>query len=228
MHRLDRPVYSDMIAHMVSSNPSSSSVSLVANAAPTPAATRERILMAALKLFRQRGYHATGLAEILALAESPKGSLYHHFPGGKEEIAVAVVELITAGVLQAFDGPSTQATRVRLKRAGESLAKTMEKTRFELCALYTGFAVESRHSPLLAAAVAKAYGTLVESLSTWLKQDGISAARAHKTATLIVSLLEGGAVLSQAKLDAEPFRIALAAALDICKADAPKRTRPAS
>jgi TetR/AcrR family transcriptional repressor of lmrAB and yxaGH operons len=50
---------------------------------------RERILRAALSHFQRHGYHGAGLAEILEEARAPKGSLYHHFPGGKAQLARA-------------------------------------------------------------------------------------------------------------------------------------------
>src|SRR6187431_1329538 len=55
--------------------------------------TRERVLRTAAKLFRTQGYHATGLNQVLAEGEAPKGSLYFHFPGGKEQLAVESLQL---------------------------------------------------------------------------------------------------------------------------------------
>ncbi|MBP2649458.1 MAG: Transcriptional regulator, TetR family [Firmicutes bacterium] len=55
--------------------------------------TREKILNTAASLFQKNGYHATGLNEIIRESESPKGSLYYHFPNGKEELAIAAVTL---------------------------------------------------------------------------------------------------------------------------------------
>ena len=54
--------------------------------------TRERILLAASELFRRQGFAATGLKSILAASDAPYGSLYHFFPGGKEELGVAVLD----------------------------------------------------------------------------------------------------------------------------------------
>ena len=54
---------------------------------------REALLAASVRLFRQKGYAATGLAEILAESGAPKGSLYHYFPGGKAEIGAEAVKL---------------------------------------------------------------------------------------------------------------------------------------
>ncbi|MFN5881268.1 MAG: TetR/AcrR family transcriptional regulator, partial [Burkholderiales bacterium] len=45
---------------------------------------------------RTRGYHGVGLNELLAAAQAPKGVLYHHFPGGKAELAVCAIESVVA------------------------------------------------------------------------------------------------------------------------------------
>jgi AcrR family transcriptional regulator len=53
--------------------------------------TRERILYSAAELFRRQGYAATGLKQVVAAANAPFGSLYHHFPGGKEQLGDEVL-----------------------------------------------------------------------------------------------------------------------------------------
>ncbi|MCK4712620.1 MAG: TetR/AcrR family transcriptional regulator [Marinosulfonomonas sp.] len=54
--------------------------------------TRDKLVRAASVLFRQKGYHGTGIGEILEKSGVPKGSLYHHFPGGKPDLAVQTAE----------------------------------------------------------------------------------------------------------------------------------------
>ncbi len=44
------------------------------------------------KLLQKQGYHGTGLNEVIQVSGSPKGSIYHHFPGGKEALAVAAIQ----------------------------------------------------------------------------------------------------------------------------------------
>ena len=68
-----------------------------------PALHRERLLQTAVRLFRQKGYAATGLTEILTRSGAPKGSLYHHFPGGKEAIGAAAVQLAGEAVTRTLE-----------------------------------------------------------------------------------------------------------------------------
>ena len=54
---------------------------------------RSRILLTMARLIEKQGYHATGLNEIIRESNTPKGSLYYYFPGGKEQIgAEAILE----------------------------------------------------------------------------------------------------------------------------------------
>lgn len=64
------------------------------------ASTRTRLVTTAARLFRAKGYHGVGLAEILAEAQAPKGSLYHHFPDGKTDLALAAADWAGDGMLQ--------------------------------------------------------------------------------------------------------------------------------
>jgi len=52
---------------------------------------RQRLILAMIDALQRRGLHGSGLTELLAAAQAPKGVLYHHFPGGKTELAVAAV-----------------------------------------------------------------------------------------------------------------------------------------
>ena len=73
------------------------------------APTRDRLILSAAQLFRQRGYHATGLAEILTAAAVPKGSLYHHFPAGKADLARAAADWTADVLIRIIDDAFTPA-----------------------------------------------------------------------------------------------------------------------
>jgi TetR/AcrR family transcriptional regulator, lmrAB and yxaGH operons repressor len=66
--------------------------------------TRDRLIRAGVYFFQTQGYHGTGVAAILARAKTVKGSFYHHFPDGKEELAVASLEWLEREVIRFLDG----------------------------------------------------------------------------------------------------------------------------
>jgi TetR/AcrR family transcriptional repressor of lmrAB and yxaGH operons len=65
--------------------------------------TKDRLIFAATRLFRQRGYDGTGLAEVLSEAGVPKGSLYHHFPDGKSDLACAAADWTASEIIRVID-----------------------------------------------------------------------------------------------------------------------------
>jgi len=60
-------------------------------------ATQERILNAAIGVFRERGYSAATIGEIVSAAGASIGSIYHHF-GGKTELFLAIHENMAAAI----------------------------------------------------------------------------------------------------------------------------------
>ena len=56
--------------------------------------TRDKLIAAMADALQRKGLHGVGLNELLSQAQAPKGSLYHHFPGGKTELAVAAIEYL--------------------------------------------------------------------------------------------------------------------------------------
>lgn len=75
----------------------------------TEMTTRDRLIATAARLFRRNGYHATGLAELLTAAQVPKGSLYHHFPAGKSDLAMAAADWTAAQFIRIMDDAFTPA-----------------------------------------------------------------------------------------------------------------------
>ena len=183
---------------------------------PNAGDTRERLLTAAQRLFRKRGYHATGLSDILDAALAPKGSLYHHFPGGKEAIGVCVVEKVSSGLLGLLAQSRARSTKAVLLKTGAQMLSSMEKTNYELCTLFAAFSAERKTSPQLGQAVTQAYGDLTAALQALLVRDGLPARSAKDKALLVTALMEGGLLLSQAQSDSTAFKLALKEAARIC------------
>lgn len=70
--------------------------------------SHDLLVRTASSLFRRKGYAGVGLAEILEVANLPKGSLYHHFPGGKRELAVAATRWAGGQIRNLLNGAFTR------------------------------------------------------------------------------------------------------------------------
>ncbi len=182
--------------------------------------TRSRILTAAQRLFRKRGYHATGLADILTLAQAPKGSLYHHFPGGKEAIGVCVIANMAEGLLGLLAASRARSTEAMVLQVGAQLLAVMEKTDYEICTLFAAFTAERQTSPALGEAVGQAYDGFVDAMAARLQRDGVVPKAARDTALMVTALLEGGSLLSQAQQNSNAFRLGVKQAAALCRASA--------
>lgn len=193
-------------------------------AALSTLSTRERLLAVALLRFRQRGYHGVGINEILAEAQAPKGSLYHHFPGGKPQLAREVIERVTQGLLD-WLGEGGAPLHERLLRTGGRIAAWMRDTAPAAgpsgCALLAGFATDLDAEPEVREAASQAYRRLSERLRQGLVQDGWPAARAATQSLVVLALLEGSGLIAQTLDQTELLTAAARQAALLCLPPSP-------
>lgn len=176
---------------------------------PSVEPARERLIAAMTDALRRRGLHGIGLTELLQAAQAPKGVLYHHFPGGKTELAIAaidqVVERMTTGLdkLLATTPDPLQAMRRWIAGATARL----QDTGFEAgCPLAT-VALESRSGDqALREALARAFERVRERIAQGLANAGLPAERALGLAALIVAAYEGGLLQSRVAHSVEPIQ----------------------
>ena len=198
-------------------------------AAPAPAAagTRARLLGSALLLFRRHGYHGVGLAEILSRAGVPKGSLYHHFPGGKEQIAVEVIEQVAAGAVALIEQAAVQDGPALMRAVGREIARWMAHTGSGACAVLASFAAEGDTAGALRDAVAAAYERIAGALAARLARWGWPRPAALQRAYIAIALLEGGGLVGQAMRQSALFDAAILQAASLFDhPPATKRTTP--
>src|SRR4051794_6067225 len=107
--------------------------------------TRERILEAGEQAFRRQGYTATGLRAIVDAADAPWGSVYHFFPGGKEEIASATLARHGERYASSIDALSTTAGSLAesMRAYFESTIAYLERSSFSLGCPTASIAVEA-------------------------------------------------------------------------------------
>jgi TetR/AcrR family transcriptional repressor of lmrAB and yxaGH operons len=171
--------------------------------------TRQRMLDTAADLFHTQGYHATGLTQLTTAGGAPKGSLYFHFPGGKEQLATEAVRLSserTGAMLEAIlrDAPDA-ATGV--DRAVDALANFLTESDFQRgCPLATVALDAAAASEPIREACAEGYASWHGVLAEYLAGQGLSAERAEELATIVLASIEGGLLLARTRRDLAPLR----------------------
>ena len=197
-----------------------------------PADNRERLLQAALLLFRSNGYHGVGVSDILQGASLPKGSLYHHFPGGKDQIAVEVIARVADSAIALIEHAQAPTTATRVRKVGAQIQTWMTRTGDGTLALLASFAAGGDTRPAVRVAVAEAYERLAHTLSAYLQADGLAKSLARDRAFLVLALLEGGGLTSLACQQTRLFTQAVEHAALVCELPAPmaaaKAIKPAA
>src|ERR1700704_6199798 len=122
--------------------------------------SKGKTLAAAVKLFRQQGYHGTALHDILAAGGSPRGSLYFHFPKGKEQIGEAALTLAGEAVRQAIShaADTSENAEIFLTRLARGMAADLEKSDYkEGCPIATTALETAAQSDVLGTATRNAF-----------------------------------------------------------------------
>ncbi|ORB86932.1 TetR family transcriptional regulator [Mycobacterium kansasii] len=171
---------------------------------PRPDHSRSALIDTAAALFRRQGYAATGLKQILDEAGVNAGSLYHHFPDGKQQLAATVVG--TAGtaieqLLRRFLATDRPVADV-VDQWVELLVAGLAGDHRDGCPIEP-IATEAVHaSPLVREASARAFTGWCAAIAERLHAEGRATADAESIAFAVVSLVEGALILSRVAGDA--------------------------
>lgn len=165
---------------------------------------RRKMVEGAAQLLARHGLQSTSFAEVLEHTGAPRGSVYHHFPEGKDQMVGAAVDLAGDFLVALLD-----------KRAGASAPAVTE----HFLAIWRGVLAQSRCGSgcaVLAVAVATDSPDLLNHaagvfrqwrarLAELLEQGGLARKDARRFATTLIAAAEGAVVMSRAEQDMEPF-----------------------
>lgn len=186
--------------------------------------TRQRLIDAASALFRRQGFAATGIKQILAEADAPFSSLYHHFPCGKDELAAKAIadagQHYEALVGAVWDSGTDLETSVALVFDGA--AELLVATDYaDACPIATVALEVASTNDVLRQATARVFGQWDEAVSRRLTDRGVDQSAARPLAQSIIALLEGAFILARAAKNTEPLRAARASAVTLVRTAAP-------
>lgn len=170
--------------------------------------SREKILQTASRLFQLQGYHATGLNQIIKESGAPKGSLYHYFPNGKEELAIESVKYTSSfietriqGILDKVSNP-IEAIQLFITETASQFddPESIEGIPVGLLASETALISEPLRTVCL-----EAFKSWEAVFSRKLVQGGFEQKDASRLAMLINAMIEGGIMLSLVNKDKAPL-----------------------
>ena len=172
---------------------------------------RERLLNGARRLLAEKGYAGMELRDVAERGKAPRGSIYHHFPGGKSQLAVEAAELegteIRVAIERSLEERGLSAT---LTMFGEMFRRRVKDRPERLGCPCAAVALARPEDPALAAAATAAFQSWEAPIAAALRDEGVGKADAETFAGLVVSTVEGALIRARAAGDEAPLDSAVA------------------
>jgi AcrR family transcriptional regulator len=173
--------------------------------------TRSRIVDASAELFRLQGYNATGVKQIVTAAQAPFGSMYHFFPGGKQQLGAEAIRVSGRTYEQlipaVFDVAPDLVTGVRWFFAGAA-QHLVETDYADACPIATVALEVSSSSEIMREACAEVFDSWIEAGARRHTTAGLTEDQARRLTIAMIAALEGAFVLARAQRSIEPLEVA--------------------
>jgi TetR/AcrR family transcriptional repressor of lmrAB and yxaGH operons len=192
--------------------------------------TKERLLRAGERLFRAQGYSGTGLKQLAAEAQAPWSSMYHFFPGGKEQLAEEVIryggELYAQMIRQCFAAYPDPRDAVAAMFSGE--AKILRSSGFRNGCPVASVALDvASTTDKVRKRCAEVFGSWIEALAEGIAGSGTGKETATDLASYILAALEGAIILSRTSKSVKPLEQTAQFVLHTLEQKLPRRPRKA-
>jgi AcrR family transcriptional regulator len=165
---------------------------------------RERMIRSAEALFGERGFAATGLRDVVAHSSTPRGSIYHHIPGGKAELAQAVLERAGNAATTAFTGDDGDPVAM-LHASLDGWRRALAESDYRAGSAILAIALEPDEQTGARDAAAAAFERWADAFAATLQASGVRRKKAARLATLAVASIEGAVVMARARGDTQPL-----------------------
>ncbi len=167
---------------------------------------RERMIKGAVQLLARRGLQATSFSEVLALTGAPRGSVYHHFPEGKEQLVAAAIEMVSAQSLRLIEGKEGARADEVAKLFLHMWRELLTRSHLEAGCSVVAVTVAA-DSPELLKQAGGVFRSWRKRLAELLAKGGLSAKDANRFAATLLAASEGAVVLCRAEQSLEPLEL---------------------
>ena len=168
--------------------------------------TRQRMVAGAARLLAQRGLQETSFSEVLELTGAPRGSIYHHFPEGKDQLIASAIDLAGANAMAQIElSRGEPAERVAAHFIG-LWRELLVRSKFTAGCSVLAVTIAT-DSPDLLDHAATVFRTWRQRLAELLQEGGLGEPDAARFAAILIAATEGAVVLSRAEQSMEPFEL---------------------
>jgi AcrR family transcriptional regulator len=167
---------------------------------------RDRMVEGAMAMLARRGLQATSFSEVLAATGAPRGSLYHHFPTGKDQLVAAAVDRAGAVLVDAMEPVAGAPAEAVVARFLAIWRAVLTRSQCEAGCAVLAVTVATNSSEQLSHVTA-VFRAWRERLADLLRRGGLSSAQARRFAIVLIASAEGAVVLSRAEQSLDPFEV---------------------
>ncbi len=168
--------------------------------------TRQKMLYSAVELLRERAAAGVTVDAVLARSKSPRGSVYHHFPGGRTELMSESLALAGDTISAHIEKTTRDGAGAALRWFGEFWTAILRQSDFSagcpVVSVAVGGSADDQHLQPAAAAIFKRWH---EALTHAIAADGVDTARAERLATMVVAAIEGAVMLCRTQRSTRPL-----------------------
>jgi TetR/AcrR family transcriptional regulator, lmrAB and yxaGH operons repressor len=169
--------------------------------------TRRRMLTSAVEVLRERGAAGVTIDEVLTRSQAPRGSVYHHFPGGRNQILVEALRFAGDSITSAIGSAAAEGPMALLHRFVELWEEVLADSDFAAgCPVVAAAISTADDDPRLAADAAEIFERWRAALARSFRADGFDADDAASLAITTIAAIEGAVVLCRSLRSAAPLR----------------------
>jgi AcrR family transcriptional regulator len=189
-------------------------IARIADGQPTERKRRDGralLLNGARRLLAEKGYAGMELRDVAERGKAPRGSIYHHFPGGKVQLAIEAAELEGVTIRETIERSlEERGLKETLAMFGEVFRRQAQNHPERLGCPVAAAALARPEDPALAAAATEAFTSWEAPIAAGLRDEGVDVQSAEDFAGLVVSTIEGALLRARAAGSEEPLDSAIA------------------
>ena len=169
--------------------------------------TRTNMLLGAAEVLRERGAAGVTIDEVLQRSGAPRGSVYYHFPEGRNQIVSEALQLAGESITELIDEAATKGGLHLVQRFVEFWDRVLADSDFTAgCPVVAAAIGSAEDGPQLTTVAGAIFGHWRDALTRAFEVDGCEHAEAASLAITCIAALEGAVVLCRATRDLEPLR----------------------